>query len=61
MQDHTLDMNNVERTWIDDVGFYHTICSCGKHMTGKDVADVTRQFHVHTTEVAGVRNQGGHG
>jgi hypothetical protein len=53
MQDHKLDLNNIERTWIDEItGFMHAICSCGKHMVGKDVMDVTRQFVEHTNDVA---------
>jgi hypothetical protein len=34
-EDHTFDLSNVERTWLDRSGWCHAICSCGVHLSAE--------------------------
>ena len=50
--DHTLNLNDINRSYVDNKGFFHVICSCDRHFTGPTVEDVTGQWEEHVREEA---------
>lgn len=52
-RDHTLNLGDVDRAWKDSAGFVHLVCNCGKHLTGIEPEDATRQWVAHVNEEEG--------
>jgi hypothetical protein len=51
--DHTMALNDIERTWQDGNGLYHALCSCGYEMTAMSIEGISRQFVTHTKQQEG--------